>query len=709
VIENYQKSPSQPLSLLSNRIKHINKDKDGNFWVASNTLEIGNPNFYQFKEWKNEVNNPNSLLENSIYALATTNDNKVLVSTKMGLSVLNTETNTIDNSYPFNKDKSRAFGNICSENGTYWTGHYDKIKNFDPKTKKVLQEYSTDLELDTIKNCLKISLKTMQDSRGFVWTINQWGRLNYIDSKSKKAGTIFDLAQDQQTQKFISVKCFIDDPSYRRIIVGTDFGLYTVNYNDLKVESKLLIINDLDLTNTTITYLYTDKSGNLWGIIDGKPYQIDRKNFTLKPFELGSQYNVQSFKWIIEEPKGYYWLSCYKGIIRYEIKTKQTKIFFSQNIGDNTQDSPSPVVQLDDKIVFGSFEGLTMIEPSKIKKSSTIPTINIESIKFKSSQNTAKDTVIQLFDREEIDLEYFQNRLSIRFVGLNFEEPSEQNYEFMLEGYDKNCIQTNGLREAIYTNLSYKTYIFKVKTQGNENTKTLKITISPPFWQTWWAYVFYLLAVSGLIYSFIKYRVNNRLQKIQELEAIRIGISSNLHDDVGTLLSGLAMQSEMLALTTNKAQKVPLLEIRDMSHEAMERMRDTVWAIDSRKDKFENLIDRMRAYAEKNLNLKNIKHSFNIEIEDAKAFISPEVRQNLYLIFKEAITNICKHSDASQVNVVFRNQKNNIYLEVFDNGNPKLEPKSDGMGLINMNMRAKKLGGKLSIDKSEGFRVLVKI
>jgi DNA-directed RNA polymerase len=121
--------------------------------------------------------------------------------------------------------------------------------------------------------------------------------------------------------------------------------------------------------------------------------------------------------------------------------------------------------------------------------------------------------------------------------------------------------------------------------------------------------LFYLSAVFASIYYFIQYRVKSKLGKFKELEALCINISSNLHDYVGTILSGLAMQSQMLAITSRKDQKASLLEISDMSHDAMERMRDTVWEIDSRKDKYENLIDRMRAFAEKNLNLKNTKHT----------------------------------------------------------------------------------------------------
>jgi len=218
-----------------------------------------------------------------------------------------------------------------------------------------------------------------------------------------------------------------------------------------------------------------------------------------------------------------------------------------------------------------------------------------------------------------------------------------------------------------------------------------------------------LIVVSELIYYFIKFRVKRRLQKIKELEAIRIRISSNLHDDVGSVLSGLAMQSQILALTAEESQKKSLNEISAMSQEALEMMRDTVWAIDSRKDKFENLIDRMRIYAEKNLNLKQIKHTFNIESEDSKKFIDPEKRQNIYLIFKEAVTNICKHSDTKHVNIYFKQVKNDLYLLIHDDGTEQKSLNGDGLGLNNMKMRAKNIGANLHINFDNGYKVELEI
>ncbi|WP_298354575.1 sensor histidine kinase [Runella sp.] len=183
-------------------------------------------------------------------------------------------------------------------------------------------------------------------------------------------------------------------------------------------------------------------------------------------------------------------------------------------------------------------------------------------------------------------------------------------------------------------------------------------------------------------------------------------MSSDLHDDVGTILSGLAMQSQMLAFSAKEEQKDSLLEISSMSHDAMERMRDTVWAIDSHKDKYENLIDRMRDFADRNLNRKQISHEFKVEVEDGKKFIDPQKRQNIYLIFKEAIVNIVKHSDATHVNIVFSEQRNRLHLVIHDNGSQLQTPtSSDGLGLSNMQMRATQLGGRLMANYEEGFKV----
>ena len=711
VIAQYKKETNTEKGIAGNTVRHISKDRQGTFWVSSGTLENASPKFYQFANLFS-LATPNSLKNDDMYSLANAPKNKLLVSTANGLSLYDDSTQIFDNSVDFGVKNLQTYGVLAAQNGSYWLSFKDKIVHFEAKTQKIIKEYDAKLPVDSYKaNFLKRACRMMQDSKGMVWTINHWGRLNKIDAKKNEVVQIAALSQDESKQKFVNSLGMIDDPSNQRIIVSTDFGLATVNYFTNRILHKKLIANDLDIYKENISYIYKGKSGNAWLIIAGKPYSLNLESFGLEELKLAEKYNVDSFKWIVESPKGTLWLSCFRGIVKYNIVQKCSSIYYSQNVADNTFDSPSPVAELNNKVIFGGFRGLTIIEPSKVRENSTEPQILIESANFTTNKNKRKiDTTQLLYDVKNLELDYFQNKIILKYAGLHFNNADQTKYAYKLDGYDTDWIEANDEQEAIYTNLSPKKYVFQVKSangngEWNKVSAKLNIEIYPPIWQTWGAYLLYLIAISAIIYYYIRFRVQSRLRKIKDLEAVRIRISSNLHDDVGTILSGLAMQSQMMALTAPTEQKNALLELSDMSHDAMERMRDTVWAIDSHKDKYENLIDRMRAFAEKNLHLKNIKHTFSIETEDAKKFIDPEKRQNIYLIFKEAITNICKHSDAQSVQILFRQAKNELFLSVEDDGREKKQVNLDGMGLNNMKMRATKIGAKLEISQETGFRV----
>ena len=136
--------------------------------------------------------------------------------------------------------------------------------------------------------------------------------------------------------------------------------------------------------------------------------------------------------------------------------------------------------------------------------------------------------------------------------------------------------------------------------------------------------------IIGLLYrKYLKQR--NEKLRIEEAQQFRSKLSSNLHDEVGSVLSNLSLQSQIASLTATPEQKEELDSIAVMSQEAMDNLRDTVWAIDARKDKYENLIDRMVEYAERSLRYKDMslelkKNQWNgeasIDPENVKIFIS---------------------------------------------------------------------------------------
>ncbi|MEP6676387.1 MAG: histidine kinase [Ferruginibacter sp.] len=370
----------------------------------------------------------------------------------------------------------------------------------------------------------------------------------------------------------------------------------------------------------------------------------------------------------------------------------------------------------DGRYYFGTTNGLysfTKNELDFFKSSNKIKPINLNAISiFNSNDNAYRYLSGDPYKGEKLILDPFD-----RNIEFNFSVPEFHNkvyYSYRVKGQGDNWTDYNLDNKILLYSLQPGNYTLEVKastgsTDENASYYSLPLEMKQVWYKQNWVIILFSLIAASLLIALLRYRFNLKLKRQKDLAALRTKISSDLHDDVGTILSGLAMQSQMLAYGARGEEKEQLNEISSMGRDAMEKMRDIVWAMDNRKDKIENLVDRMRAFAEKNLAMKNISHEFIFDNIDTKKFIDPEKRQAIYLIFKETITNIIKHSDAGQVIIQFSEDKDGLLLRVSDNGSKKPTSYSDGLGLSNMKMRAEKIGGTLSTKYKEGFVVEFKI
>lgn len=534
-------------------------------------------------------------------------------------------------------------------------------------------------------------VRIWQDSGGNMWfcTFNGVSRLD-------KNGKLLTNFTEKEGFNFSIVESIVEDKYGNFWFSNLADGITHLNY---KNKTFIHFTEKEGLSNNSVLGILKDKSGNLWfntrsglsklssdvgqQLASNQPLskQIYFKNYTSEQGYLG--FGGGRFD-IVEDSTGKIWLPMTDRLTIFDPNNDQTK-------------TDKSIVQVTNIKLFN--ESIIWKKDTSFLLKNGLKVGNFDFESLSKWYNLP----------EKLRLNYDNNYLNFEFLGINTNTPQKLIYQYKLDGLEKTWSVPSGRSEASYGNLPAGNYVFKVKAMigdGNwSNEATYEFSIRPPFWQMWWAYLFYLFGIGYIIYRLINYRVEQGISRLKTLEAIRTKISTDLHDDVGSVLSGLAMQSQMLAFAAKDEQKESLLEISNMSHDAMERMRDTVWAIDSRKDKYENLIDRMRVFAEKNLNMKQMEHTFKVEVEDSKKFINPEKRQNIYLIFKEAITNICKHSDAKNVNIIFKQEKNALYLLIQDDGSKKETTNSDGLGLNNMKMRAKNIGAILNIFYEDGFSV----
>ena len=208
---------------------------------------------------------------------------------------------------------------------------------------------------------------------------------------------------------------------------------------------------------------------------------------------------------------------------------------------------------------------------------------------------------------------------------------------------------------------------------------------------------FILIAVVSLV-GYNNYRTRHQLK----LQTLRNKIARDLHDDVGSTLSSIAIFSQMAQEQSKEVQPL-LATIEDSSRKMLDAMADIVWTINPENDQFEKIIQRMRSFAYELLGARNIDFEFTADEEAGKAKLSMEARKNLYLIFKEATNNMVKYAGADKAMFAIKEDKKYLTMLIRDNGKGfDINQSTLGNGLKNMKKRAEEIGASLTIDSAPG-------
>jgi len=196
-----------------------------------------------------------------------------------------------------------------------------------------------------------------------------------------------------------------------------------------------------------------------------------------------------------------------------------------------------------------------------------------------------------------------------------------------------------------------------------------------------------------------------------ELERVRKRIASDLHDDIGSSLTQISLLSEVVnqrIADRESAVAQPLAQIANCSRELVDAMSDIVWAINPQKDHLSDLTQRMRTLTSEVSTACGINVRFRAPEVDEDLPLGANLRREVFLIFKESINNIVKHSGATEAEVEFRLNRDQLFLRVSDNGQGfDLAQESEGHGLVSMQERAKDMGGRFEMQSSIGKGAMV--
>ncbi|PWK17344.1 signal transduction histidine kinase [Arcicella aurantiaca] len=337
--------------------------------------------------------------------------------------------------------------------------------------------------------------------------------------------------------------------------------------------------------------------------------------------------------------------------------------------------------------------------------------LQIRSVWHFKKGDISQDSIQKIIHRKQLFLKY-NEVITLQFSPSNpnftyfFRIPHTEKFNQWMEIGHEPIVQIPALEGDDYS--------LEICTNPNDKKTIAKISINiaKVIWEEGYflpSIIIYVLFLIGIaVYFFSLYNLRQKLK----LQDVRNRIAADLHDEVGSNLNSIAIFVELLR-RKSPPELLPILDkITNNSTESVQLMQDTIWAIQAKNDDFQKFIDRMKGFSTEVLAAKGISLNFENQVDSSRNTLSMDARKNAYMIYKEAINNIVKHSKATKVEVKILMENHQIIIEISDNG-VGFDPNqaTEGNGLRNFEERAENNEMRLNINsvKGIGTKVLLEI
>jgi serine phosphatase RsbU (regulator of sigma subunit)/ligand-binding sensor domain-containing protein len=528
---HYVNNPQDPNSLSYNDIRWIMEDQSGVLWLGTRGGGINKlaPTSGQFTYFGSTSGPPASLNSNDVRAIYEDNDGMLWIGTRSGgLNKYNPATgefSAITSSTPNAITNNDVLAILKDGSGSYWLGTAGGgVNQFDLKT-GTFTAYTHDPEDPSTIGNDDVNV-IFEDQSGTLWMGNKGGGLNKFN---------------RQTGQFSR---YLNNPDQPTSLSNNDvYALYQTDADSLWVGTYGGGLNRLNLQTDEFTS-YRHDAEQPYSISDNNIYSIHQTNDGLMWIATANgglnQFNLDTQQFshfgpqqglasdviyaILEDNAGNLWLSTNKGLSKFNRDTHQFTNF-------DTTDGLSRVVYRegsafkgrDGALYFGGINGLTQFYPEQIALNTHLPPVVLTQF---SLFNQPVNLDIPIDQLQRVDLSYRDNMLSFEFAALDFVDPHKNQYAYKLEGFDTDWVYAGNRPFAIYTNLDPGNYTFKVKATNNtgiwnETGTAVSVTITPPFWETWWfrtvAAVGLIALILGIIHVRVKTVEHHRAQLQKEV------------------------------------------------------------------------------------------------------------------------------------------------------------------------------------------------
>lgn len=518
--------PHDPPGLSDNAVSSVYQDRQGILWIGTNTTYRGELNRLDrvssatsgggVTVYQHNPDDPTSLGRGPVYVTYEDRAGMLWVGTLNGLDRFNPQTQSFQAEEAFRGQRVTAI--VEDQRGALWVGYWGGISRREPGASafaSVPLDRELELGVDRV-------YAIYPDRAGAVWV--SFGNLGLYRLDPAAGGgtelTVHRFPQDRA------------DP--RSPGVGT------------------------------VMSFYEDAGGILWmGSVEGGLVRYDRDTQTFARYvpNAGPDRYVSCVQ---GDAQGFLWMGTELGLARFDPRTETFAYFDARDglvIGEESEGSACFQNQ-QGEMFFGSSQGLNTFFPDQIRDNPNPPVVAITAVNLKNQPLRTN-----LRADEQIKLSYRENYLSFDFAALDYNAPAKNQYAYKMEGLDADWVEADTRRHADYPDLKPGTYTFRVKASNNsgvwnEEGASVHLTISPPFWQTWWFLGLVGVVLAGAVAGGVRLRLKRAEARSRDLEAQVASRTGELValNEIATVLNRPLDLQGVLSDALNKTLKVTRIE-----------------------------------------------------------------------------------------------------------------------------------------------------
>lgn len=755
---HYKASPENPTGISHNNVTACLVDHSGVLWVGTMAgLTRASLGGDKFRTILRDARNINYASTFHVNAILVDNNNNLWIGTR-GEGLLYLTKEKLDKSdyrfTTFNSNNSglshnNIYGLFQDEYGELWVNTYNGLNRISLKRNGLPEKWKYYDAGDGLPHSFTYDFLKVNDTLYWVATYGQLSKMTIDPDKRNKVSFRnydMDLKRNDALANATTYSLCID--RFGQLWVGTFGGLSKL----VSTEGEGIFENyiyDTQITDgiggTHVDILFCDSKGRMWAGTEGGLSYFDQKSaderVSFKTFGIESGLPNDVIKSIQEDDDGFLWLSTNRGLAVFDVDralSGQNPVIKIYDVNDGLQGNVfNPRSSFKDRyghIYFGGTDGFSIIDPKNIPENNRPPKTVFTDFKLFNKSVLPSDSAGAVLKRainhtDTIVLRHNQNDFTIEFVALDFVEPVKNEYAYYLEGFEQDWVYSGKRNFATYTTLPPGEYIFRAKGTNNDGfwskePAEVVIISLPPFWKTWWAFFAYVIVLITMMIVFIRYRIKVGLREIEkekeievaryeERELLRKKNAADFHDELGHRLTKISLFLELADRQANIQSSVSkyLDKVKENTIGLSDGIRDLIWANDPDNDNLYEILARLRDFGDNLFEFSDITFRANkLNRELCQIEINADARKHLLLLFKEAMNNTIKYSEANRarLNVSASGQFIEIFFE--DNGKGfNISQVKKGYGLKNMAERAEKAGTEFTISSSESKGTMVKV